>query len=395
LRMPALNRNTLVDCTLPAKDSRPHEPVNITSKHGITIINTQVAPVLLAGWGRLETGGCWSDGDTAYLYVKAKSDTGNLLLFQLRSYRSSGLHFIVNGKHVQDIVLSVGRLQEFTLKLPESDGSYLIECRIDGAVAPSEISESEDSRRLGVHLKALLLTDSASLQDVSQALAKPRNTTISSRTEESIIKTSTPGDPTEVEAQEAAKLGTDKTSQAVGYIPAFPPLIMDFSLREPHPNVSVSQWFDEEIHGRWSRGASGHLRIRLPDSYPSSLILSAIFRLVGLERLGPRSVHIVVDGNECGRVTISDDEYHCIAVRVPDATNRRGFLAVEFRSSNTFNLRQNGISDDARDLGLHLRSAVLAPAETGDLCALLPGMELVSDPNVPISTFTQAHHEKT
>jgi hypothetical protein len=160
----------------------------------------------------------------------------------------------------------------------------------------------------------------------------------------------------------------------------FEPMIMDFSRASVHPDVRVSGWFDEEVHGRWTNGRSGLVFINFPMPPVAPVTLLVILRQTGSSFTGPRSVVVFIDGASCGELTIRDDEFSLYRLRVTDQLTNKSNVKIEFRTSAVFNPQQRGISDDTRDLGVLVSGLVLVPeASTGEGEVLVPGLELVSD----------------
>jgi glycosyltransferase involved in cell wall biosynthesis len=383
-KFPTLARNTLIDCATP--------PLNTMADGGqLTFLGHEAAkPMLLAGWSRSEKAGCWSDGDVVFLYIRPKpdlpKDLGFVLSCNARPFRAMNVEVRVNGKESETIVLKSTRNQDFVVPLPPGciEDGYLVEFRVTGATAPSEVSDSSDRRRLGLYLRSFAFVETVAQFDALLAARKApeKMATMPSSPEVRAADTNPAAVPAPKSIPKPDVGSPDKAKPPVvgKSAPRFQPVLMDFSSQVIHRQVSATNWFAEEIHGRWSRGAAASVTVTFPVAPTGPIKLVTILRLFGAAKLGPRPVEILIDGATCSVTTINDDDFHSISVDVTAQIAGKEKVKIGFRCAQPFNPSENGISGDTRDLGVHLRGAALLSGDAASFDELLiPGHDLVGE----------------
>jgi hypothetical protein len=105
-----------------------------------------------------------------------------------------------------------------------------------------------------------------------------------------------------------------------------------------------------------------------------------VLRLTGSAKIGPRTVTLLVDGKAWGSVEVINDDFCRLVAVVSVEVAEKTRTKIEFRCSASFNPLQFGESEDSRDLGVHVRGAVLGPDDPSKLPEfLVPGLELVQE----------------
>ncbi len=395
-KFPVLDRMVLVDCATPAVwAAGPAKGEAALAVLGAA----EAAPMLLAGWAKSEKAGSWSDGEIACLYIRPKPDSakegGLLLSFDARPFRPATARIRVNGGEAQELVFPSTKNQNFVIKFPAGSGEdgYLVQFEILGAVAPSDVGEGADQRRLGLYLGSFGLIESqarleeflakkAKLKEAPKQVAAEKKPAPPAQAAKDLSQSVPPKPaekPPEVQKPQLAPPvgGLHKTSPAS---PRMAPVIMDFSREMVHPSVVLSNWYDSEVHGRWSRGTTGVAEISLPAKAEGPVKLAVVLRLTGSAKIGPRTVTLLVDGKACGSVEVINDDFCRLVAVVSVEVAEKTRTKIEFRCSASFNPLQFGESEDSRDLGVHVRGAVLGPDDPSKLPEfLVPGLELVQE----------------
>lgn len=429
---PLIEGNTLVNGT-----SQPPLPEVLAGRSLKIVSPEDAAPLFVAGWSKAEKSGIWTDGDLAYLYLARKPDHADAsrplsLMCAVRPYRSAGVRVRVNGAAEQHIVFSPRKATVFKITLPPASGlqpalglqpapghqpssafppppgsGYLIEFDIEGAVSPAAIAENTDSRRLGFNLSHMIVEASEAAEQSTSAPSATATPTPSAAAKVTPPAVTTPpaiaatvpvpvpvpvpvtitAVPRSAAPPPTAQLSRDNTSvpdatvnkpSATATPVRFKSVVIDLARPELQSGVRASDWFEVEVHGRWSLGRSGFIEIGVPGAAPGKVKIAAIFRLTGCPITGPRTVSLFVEGKECRSVNISDDYFYLLEASTDKALLGKEKIKLEFRCSGVFNPRKHGISDDNRDLGLHLRSVAVAAADTlEEQMSTLPGTDLV------------------
>jgi glycosyltransferase involved in cell wall biosynthesis len=388
-KLPVVARNTLVDCATP-----PLQPAVAAGPIGV-LGHEAAMPMLLAGWSRSEKAGCWSDGEVACIYLRPKPDLPKeasfVLICDARPFKAFSIDVRVNGQEATPIVFKTARNQDFAIALPPGniDRGYLIELRIAGATVPSKVSESTEMRQLGIYVRSFAFADSVAQFEAlmsarkapppvppKAAAAKPATIAEAAKAPQAVkpVASQTPPPPTPVAAPEVAKPSPTPAEKR------FQAIIMDLASSIVHRDVALVSWFEQEVHGRWSNGPSAFINLNLPVPAVGPVRLITILRLYGSEKLGVRAVDVLIDGASCGGKSIGDDEFHRISLDVTAQIAGKTRVKIEFRCSQAFNAYQHGVSNDGRDLGVHVRVAALIPGTASPVTELLiPGQDLVPE----------------
>lgn len=109
-----------------------------------------------AGWGQLESEGCWTVGEEAYFYeniINAEENEKYVVELEIYQTLADKAQVIVNGTEIGEIKSNENGVVSF--EIPDNlikNGFTSFELKIDNPKIPSEISDSTDDRELGVNI---------------------------------------------------------------------------------------------------------------------------------------------------------------------------------------------------------------------------------------------------
>ena len=374
--IPEVAGSTLMDFTLAGAASLPTEVSALTVAE---LRAEQSGPSLLTGWSNLEKDGCWSDGEIANVALRTAASFAAddlMAIFDVRPYRANRLKIYVNGaREPQSFCFTSRAKTSVAVRLPKrgNDEPYLLSFYIDGAAAPAKLGESTDVRILGVYLRSVAIVPSSAWQAVGVQAKKKRRGSVA---EAAATPAPAPAEPV---AAAARRSGQERTIASPARETENRTATVDLSRRDLPANVRLENWWDEEIHGRWSRGAWGAMHITLPAPVSKRAWLICILRLAASADPAPRDVFVSVSGQLVSTTTIESNDFHLVRTNVTDQVAGKHSVTIEFRCSGAVNQKEIGLSPDGRDLGVHVRGLILAEAEVSELVeSQVPGLELAA-----------------
>lgn len=111
-----------------------------------------------------------------------------------------------------------------------------------------------------------------------------------------------------------------------------------------------------ELWGSWTEGSNASLIIPMPAGKPRSLIFE--LRAFVNEKHPNQVFEILINGKMVKKVSLDKFEGNSVHVSLPDAVLSEPFIRVQFKLLNPASPKSLGMSDDDRQLGVGLVSAV-------------------------------------
>ena len=111
-----------------------------------------------------------------------------------------------------------------------------------------------------------------------------------------------------------------------------------------------------ELWGSWTEGSNASLIIPLPAGKSRSLMLN-LRAFVNGKHLN-QVFEILINGVAIKKVSLDQFEGNVVEVQLPNSVLSEQFIKVQFKLLNPASPKSLGISDDDRQLGIGLISAV-------------------------------------
>lgn len=111
-----------------------------------------------------------------------------------------------------------------------------------------------------------------------------------------------------------------------------------------------------ELWGSWTEGSNASLIIPMPAGKPRSLIFE--LRAFVNEKHPNQVFEILINGKMVKKVSLDKFEGNSVEVSLPDAVLSEPFIRIQFKLLNPASPKSLGMSDDDRQLGVGLVSAV-------------------------------------
>ncbi|WP_282010039.1 sulfatase-like hydrolase/transferase [Nitrospina watsonii] len=277
----------------------------------------------LPGWSVQESGHRWSEGSKAVLRFKLEDRPGQDLVLRLRAqaYLAAGkidhqtIKVLVNGQQTAEWIMRGERWHEAPIPaaLIDEDGVINIVFEISNPASPAEFGLSEDSRKLGIAARELVLEKKGS------SLARI-----------------TPGEP------------------------------FDFSETGSSSQFVLSGWSVQESGHRWSEGPKAVLSFKLKEVSGTDLVLRlrAHAFLAG-GKIDHQAIKVLVNSQQTAQWAMRGERWY--EAPIPAALiDKDGVINIAFEISNPVSPVELGLSEDSRKLGIAARELVLeAKASSG------------------------------
>ena len=266
------------------------------------------APAWLgADWHLPDEEGCWSFGPTARLPLLLPGAEGGVLVAKLEVFRPGAAEAWVEasagGAVLACRTVAPGSRSELAIAVPAGyrgpQGELDLTLAVEAAPSPHGSGLGEDERPLGLRLTRLEWLR----------------------------------DPAE-------------------------PAAHDFSEGGEVSALALEGWHAPEQEGRWSDAAGATIRLPRPPGAGDRLRLALDGRVFGTAHGGPARVDLGLDGRTAAFLAFPDDGFRSQEVSL-DCAEAEGTILLSLRRPGGVSPAEVGEGDDARRLGLLLRSLVV------------------------------------
>ena len=303
-----------------------------------------------AGWWAFEAYGRWMRDNRAMLRITLPKDLDQNSILEIKGITKSGhlerANVTINGE-----VVSTGMfgknfpLQIPVLGLPQGEALSIFISLPEAGIpqSPLELKENKDARSMTLHFQTLHLIgqDIAAIEDEAEA---PLKKSIGVQQTSLTFATS--------QIETVTSSSSLMNCAAVDTLPTLDSTFIKYS----------QGWWAQEATGRWMKGHQADLVLSLPfEATPNSgnrfnLRLDGDFFMDK-----PKAVKILVEGQETGPVTITDDGM--ISTSFGVGIDRQAVsVSLKFIGASLKSPRQSGLSQDERTLTYFLKSATITAA---------------------------------